>query len=99
MNEIPPASARVWFITGCSSGLGLALATEVLEAGGRVVATAREASSISQLSARVSGDLPGDAAGCDRFLPCPRGAAAGGRCFWATGCGGEQRRVRLDRRL
>ena len=52
MNEIPPASARVWFITGCSSGLGLALASEVLEAGGRVVATAREASSISQLSAR-----------------------------------------------
>jgi len=52
MNEIPPASARVWFITGCSSGLGLALASEVLEAGGRVVATAREASSISQLSAK-----------------------------------------------
>jgi NAD(P)-dependent dehydrogenase (short-subunit alcohol dehydrogenase family) len=32
---------RVWFITGCSTGFGEALAREVLEQGERVVATAR----------------------------------------------------------
>jgi NADP-dependent 3-hydroxy acid dehydrogenase YdfG len=32
---------KVWFITGASSGLGRALAEEVLARGGRVVATAR----------------------------------------------------------
>ncbi len=32
----------VWFITGCSTGFGLALATEVLADGGRAVVTARD---------------------------------------------------------
>ena len=32
---------RVWFITGSSTGFGRELAEEVLEQGGRVVATAR----------------------------------------------------------
>jgi NAD(P)-dependent dehydrogenase (short-subunit alcohol dehydrogenase family) len=31
----------VWLITGCSSGIGKALANKVLERGDRVVATAR----------------------------------------------------------
>jgi len=35
-------SSPVWFITGCSSGLGLALATAALARGDRVVATARD---------------------------------------------------------
>lgn len=41
----------VWFITGCSSGLGLALATRLLERGNRVVATARELASLTALRA------------------------------------------------
>jgi NAD(P)-dependent dehydrogenase (short-subunit alcohol dehydrogenase family) len=36
-------SARVWFITGCSSGFGAALAAAVLARGHRVMATARSA--------------------------------------------------------
>ena len=41
MNELQSHS-RVWLITGCSSGIGRALATAVLERGGRVIATARK---------------------------------------------------------
>ena len=33
---------RVWFITGCSSGLGLALARHALALGERVVVSARQ---------------------------------------------------------
>jgi NAD(P)-dependent dehydrogenase (short-subunit alcohol dehydrogenase family) len=36
------ASSRVWFISGCTAGLGLALARHVLAQGGRVVATGRD---------------------------------------------------------
>jgi NAD(P)-dependent dehydrogenase (short-subunit alcohol dehydrogenase family) len=39
----------VWLITGCSSGLGRALAEETLKAGYRVVATARNASALTNL--------------------------------------------------
>jgi NAD(P)-dependent dehydrogenase (short-subunit alcohol dehydrogenase family) len=35
-------SSNVWFISGCTAGLGLALARRVLEHGDRVVATGRE---------------------------------------------------------
>lgn len=42
-------SAPVWFITGCSSGLGHALATAALACGQRVVATARDASRLDSL--------------------------------------------------
>lgn len=45
-------SDKVWLITGCSSGLGRALAECVLERGGRVVATARDAGSLSGLVSR-----------------------------------------------
>jgi NAD(P)-dependent dehydrogenase (short-subunit alcohol dehydrogenase family) len=41
---------RVWFITGCSSGLGRALAIAALERGDRVFATAREPSTLSVLT-------------------------------------------------
>ncbi|MBS0658847.1 MAG: SDR family NAD(P)-dependent oxidoreductase [Verrucomicrobia bacterium] len=38
---------RVWFITGCSSGFGKALAEAVLESGDRLIGTARDVRSIT----------------------------------------------------
>jgi NAD(P)-dependent dehydrogenase (short-subunit alcohol dehydrogenase family) len=46
------ARDTVWLITGCSRGLGRALADEVLAAGYRVVATARHADDLVELTAR-----------------------------------------------
>lgn len=46
---------RVWFITGCSRGLGLALSSEVLARGDRLVATARNGADLGAL-----GDDAGD---------------------------------------
>lgn len=43
------SSASVWFITGCSKGLGRALAEAVLEHGHRVVASARDVASLDVL--------------------------------------------------
>ncbi len=51
MNE-PVTPSRVWLMTGCSSGFGLALATAVLARGQRVVATARRLESMADLAAR-----------------------------------------------
>ncbi|KAI0804361.1 short-chain dehydrogenase [Xylaria sp. FL0064] len=42
-------SDAVWFITGCSSGIGQALAQLVAQTSGRVVATARKASALSDI--------------------------------------------------
>lgn len=47
MNE--NSQDRVWFITGCSSGLGRALAERVLARGGRVVASARQPERLQDL--------------------------------------------------
>lgn len=44
-------SSRVWFITGCSTGFGRALAEEVLLSGDRLIATARAVSSLDDLVA------------------------------------------------
>jgi NAD(P)-dependent dehydrogenase (short-subunit alcohol dehydrogenase family) len=44
-----PASSRVWFITGSSSGFGLLLAHEALRRGERVIATARDVSKLDDL--------------------------------------------------
>ena len=44
------ASPRVWLITGCSAGLGLLLAKAVRGRGDRVIATARDATSLNTLS-------------------------------------------------
>src|SRR6478752_2584522 len=44
-------SSRVWFITGCSTGFGRALAEEVLLADDRLIATAREVASLDDLVA------------------------------------------------
>lgn len=40
---------KTWFITGCSSGFGRAIAEAVLAAGHRVIATARDVRSIADL--------------------------------------------------
>jgi NAD(P)-dependent dehydrogenase (short-subunit alcohol dehydrogenase family) len=45
----------VWFITGCSSGFGRALATLVLERGWRAAVTARDPSQVAGLVARHDG--------------------------------------------
>ncbi len=42
---------RVWFITGCSTGFGRALAEQVLQAGDRLIATARHPETLAPLSA------------------------------------------------
>jgi NAD(P)-dependent dehydrogenase (short-subunit alcohol dehydrogenase family) len=47
-----PEKSPVWFITGCSSGFGRALATLVLERGWRAVVTARNAGQVEGLVAR-----------------------------------------------
>ncbi|HKM64946.1 MAG TPA: oxidoreductase [Acidisphaera sp.] len=44
------ASDRVWFITGCSTGFGRALAERVRERGERAVVTARHTDSIKDLA-------------------------------------------------
>jgi len=46
---------RVWFITGCSSGLGRALAETVLERGETVVLTARNPQQVADLAASFPG--------------------------------------------
>lgn len=46
----------VWLITGCSKGLGRALAEAVLAAGYRVVVTARRAADIADLAAQHGDD-------------------------------------------
>ena len=46
-----PATSPVWFITGCSTGLGRALAERVLQRGERCVATARNVAQIADLAA------------------------------------------------
>jgi NAD(P)-dependent dehydrogenase (short-subunit alcohol dehydrogenase family) len=60
--------ARVWLITGASSGLGRALAEAALDAGHRVVATARDPQSVADLeqhgraiAARLDVTRPDDA--------------------------------------
>ncbi|WP_217238226.1 oxidoreductase [Streptomyces sp. AC555_RSS877] len=46
------SETSVWLITGCSSGLGRALAEHALERGDRVAVTARNRTSVTDLAAR-----------------------------------------------
>lgn len=48
MSDAPSTDPKVWFITGCSSGFGRAIADAVLAAGDRVVATARRVESLAE---------------------------------------------------
>ncbi|MER6796795.1 SDR family NAD(P)-dependent oxidoreductase, partial [Amycolatopsis mediterranei] len=54
MPENLPEST-VWFITGCSTGLGRALAEAVLDRGMRAVVTARDPARVADL-AEAHGD-------------------------------------------
>lgn len=57
-----PASQRIW-LTGASSGIGLALAEELLAAGHRLALSARRSGPLQQLSERFPGQVllvPGD---------------------------------------
>ena len=47
--HVPTGKDRIWFITGASSGFGRVLAEEVLKAGGKVVATARNLDKVADL--------------------------------------------------
>jgi NAD(P)-dependent dehydrogenase (short-subunit alcohol dehydrogenase family) len=47
--------SRAWFITGASSGLGLALAETALERGDSVVATGRDPGAMRELEERYPG--------------------------------------------
>lgn len=49
-----PASSLVWLITGCSTGLGRALAAHALTRGHRVIATARQPEQLQDLVASNS---------------------------------------------
>jgi NAD(P)-dependent dehydrogenase (short-subunit alcohol dehydrogenase family) len=49
------SNPRVWFITGCSTGLGRVLAEEVLKAGDSVVATARRLEQVADLERSFPG--------------------------------------------
>ncbi|HWV71998.1 MAG TPA: oxidoreductase [Pseudosphingobacterium sp.] len=46
MNTIDMENKKVWFITGASKGLGLALAKQLLQAGHKVAATSRNSESL-----------------------------------------------------
>ena len=49
------STAQTWFITGASSGFGEALATYILEKGGRVAATFRKAAQADEFTAKNPG--------------------------------------------
>src|ERR1700681_3915636 len=49
--------SKVWLITGASRGLGRAFTEAVLEAGDRVVATARNPEQLVELQGRYSGKI------------------------------------------
>ncbi len=44
-------TAKVWIVTGCSSGFGATITREALKHGDKVIATARNASKLSNLRA------------------------------------------------
>jgi NAD(P)-dependent dehydrogenase (short-subunit alcohol dehydrogenase family) len=46
---MPLSADPVWFVTGCSTGFGRALAERVIERGWRVIATARGADRVDDL--------------------------------------------------
>lgn len=48
-------TSRTWFITGASTGFGRILAEEVLKAGGKVIATARQLDKVADLEEKHPG--------------------------------------------
>lgn len=61
-------SPKVWLITGCSSGLGHALALAALARGDLVIATARDVAKLQELQARGAVTLPLDVTASDDVL-------------------------------
>jgi NADP-dependent 3-hydroxy acid dehydrogenase YdfG len=53
MSSLPATDPRTWFITGCSTGFGRAVAEAALQAGDQVVLTARDVSKIEALASVV----------------------------------------------
>jgi short-subunit dehydrogenase len=51
----PSRQGRTWFITGASTGFGRLLAEEVLKAGGKVIATARNLDKVIDLEQKYPG--------------------------------------------
>jgi len=49
---VSAGKGRTWFITGASTGFGRLLAEEVLKAGGKVIATARNLEKVADLEAK-----------------------------------------------
>jgi NAD(P)-dependent dehydrogenase (short-subunit alcohol dehydrogenase family) len=64
----------VWFITGCSTGLGRALATAVLDRGWQAVVTARDVDKIADLSSDRALVLPLDVTREDQVKAAVRAA-------------------------
>ncbi|MFI6567249.1 oxidoreductase [Streptomyces sp. NPDC050534] len=52
-SQTDPTAPRVWFLTGTSTGLGRALAEEVIADGERLVATARDTTTLTDLVAQA----------------------------------------------
>jgi NAD(P)-dependent dehydrogenase (short-subunit alcohol dehydrogenase family) len=50
--HVSTGQGRTWFITGASTGFGRLLAEEVLKAGGKVIATARDRDKVADLEAK-----------------------------------------------
>jgi NADP-dependent 3-hydroxy acid dehydrogenase YdfG len=50
--SVSAGKGRTWFITGASTGFGRLLAEEVLKAGGKVIATARNLDKVADLEAK-----------------------------------------------
>src|ERR1700680_119691 len=50
--DVSAARDRTWFITGASTGFGRVVAEEVLKAGGKVVATARNRDKVADFEAK-----------------------------------------------
>lgn len=73
--------AKVWFITGCSRGLGLAVAEAALKAGGSVIATARKPDQLAGLTEKY---------GCDRVFPIALDATNNDQVIQAVKAGHEK---------
>lgn len=79
-----PTRPLVWLITGCSSGLGLALARHALAAGHTVVATSRDPSRTPELVQEVT------------TTSAPSASDSGGDGSSSTGSRSSGRWLRLD---
>jgi NADP-dependent 3-hydroxy acid dehydrogenase YdfG len=49
--SLEESTSRVWFVTGCSTGMGRALAEAIIHRGDRLIATARNVSALADLVA------------------------------------------------